>query len=446
AQNRNAQKTFRERREQLFTNLQSKAEELAACLVEEKRRSALLQARLNSISAQGGADPSKCAFCGVDRATNHVLSAQIRAMELHSVALKMENDSLKMRLQMIGDTAAGLDPLLAFHETTSTAMGIANTLQSPPLDWPGSLIDTPAGFPIQLSSQTPSPDPLIPLLAQENADILQDMSMDFNTFLANVIPTATPNINAIPTANSSPSALNTSNEEWLDVLTNCNVQSRFLLKSTTEMFGPAQIEFARSILKSIPSLSNCSHVDILVNLFQGMTRMKEKRKIEATLARVVSRWYEVLDACSTLSVSILDERTVKKKKVLTPSKFAQDQEAVIQLYELVGQINKKHFDYLFQSLPSLAAFGDAAHLENIEAGTEPKGLVPENMMPLYNALMAIPGLEGSENVAGRLCQSFADVMYINQLRNNCSDPTTRAQEYCTKAVMDAFDNLSLEEA
>ncbi|KAI8839663.1 hypothetical protein BJ741DRAFT_78525 [Chytriomyces cf. hyalinus JEL632] len=135
AQNRNAQKTFRERREQLFTNLQSKAEELAACLVEEKRRSALLQARLNSISAQGGSnsDPSKCAFCGVDRASNQVLSAQIRAMELHSVGLKMENDSLKMRLQMIGDTAAGLDSLLAFQESTSTSIGIANTLP-PPLD------------------------------------------------------------------------------------------------------------------------------------------------------------------------------------------------------------------------------------------------------------------------------------------------------------------------
>ncbi|KAJ3232310.1 hypothetical protein HDU81_003051 [Chytriomyces hyalinus] len=121
----------------------------------------------------------------------------------------------------------------------------------------------------------------------------------------------------------------------------------------------------------------------------------------------------------------------------------------------------------------MAAFGEAAHLENLETGAEPKGHVPENMMPLYNALMAIPGLEGSENVAGRLCQAFADrsgdlrtffktSVYINQLRNNCSDPTNRAQvlleiekwrasdrqmnEHCTKVVMDAFDNLSLEDA
>ncbi|KAJ3232311.1 hypothetical protein HDU81_003052 [Chytriomyces hyalinus] len=302
AQNRNAQKTFRERREQFITNLQSKAEELAACLVEEKRRSAMLQARLNSISAQAGDQP-KCAFCGVDRASNQVLSAQIRTMELQTVALKMENDSLKMRLQMIGDTAAGLDPLLTFQETVSTSMGIANTTP-PVLDWPASLIDTPPFPTTQQTSLTSSPDLLIPLLPQENAEIMQNMNMDFNSFLANVIPNATP-VNAISTTNSSPSALNTSNDEWLDVLTNCSVQSRFLLKSTTEMFGPAQTEFARSILKSIPSLSNCSHVDILVNLFQGMTRMKEKRKIEATLARVVCRWYDVLDACSTLSVSTL---------------------------------------------------------------------------------------------------------------------------------------------
>ncbi|KAJ3247484.1 DNA-binding transcription factor yap1 [Chytriomyces hyalinus] len=105
------------------------------------------------------------------------------------------------------------------------------------------------------------------------------------------------------------------------------------VQSATELYGPPQVEFARQMCKSIPSLSNCQAVDEMYSLFTIQASCTDTALLLQYHVKSVRAWYKVFDAVKD-----------------SPA----DRKSLLEVDEVFHLINKDHMNR-FYSIASLAA-------------------------------------------------------------------------------------------
>ncbi|KAJ3227158.1 hypothetical protein HDU81_006880 [Chytriomyces hyalinus] len=108
-------------------------------------------------------------------------------------------------------------------------------------------------------------------------------------------------------------------------------------QSATELYGPPQIECARQMCKSIPSLANCQAVDEMYSLITIQANCTETALLLQYHVKTVRAWYKIFDA-------VKDSPT--------------DRRSLLEVDEVFHLINKDHMNR-FYSIASLAAAASA---------------------------------------------------------------------------------------
>ncbi|KAJ3089842.1 hypothetical protein HK100_007640 [Physocladia obscura] len=190
AQSRNAQRVYRERRDAFVRNLETRVQELTGQLAAEKNRTFALQSQitvsdtmssLSTLPSINQTEDGLCLTCVREALKSSSYAAQIRALELRVEGLLLENNTLKSRS-------------LNFQ--------------------------TNSIFPSLISN---SSDPFEQQIFPQN--VLPHASTDFTALLNNSINNGT---------------IDSTGDEWTDIFIHTNNGSRFLEKSTQELFGPPQ--------------------------------------------------------------------------------------------------------------------------------------------------------------------------------------------------------------
>ncbi|KAI8829534.1 hypothetical protein BJ741DRAFT_622652 [Chytriomyces cf. hyalinus JEL632] len=162
------------------------------------------------------------------------------------------------------------------------------------------------------------------------------------------------------------------------------------VQSATELYGPPQVEFARQMCKSIPSLSKCQAVDEMYSLFTIQANCTETALLLQYHVKSVRAWYKVFDAVKD-----------------SPA----DRKSLLEVDEVFHLINKDHMNR-FYSIASLAAAAGTkrrtnqmtpSQLPNQAAPTVPSA----TLQKLRIELCSIMSLQESLPLIETLLETFA---------------------------------------
>ncbi|KAI8615917.1 hypothetical protein BC830DRAFT_1168235 [Chytriomyces sp. MP71] len=113
-------------------------------------------------------------------------------------------------------------------------------------------------------------------------------------------PAASPS----PSNTGTPVFPRTKSEEWLDVVQDAFPSRKHArantrhpavaAQSASEMYGEPRVEFARYILKKIPSLQGCVYVDHLFDVFLQQAACRERKTIEASMIYLLYAWCKIM--------------------------------------------------------------------------------------------------------------------------------------------------------
>ncbi|TPX74466.1 hypothetical protein CcCBS67573_g04264 [Chytriomyces confervae] len=162
------------------------------------------------------------------------------------------------------------------------------------------------------------------------------------------------------------------------------------LQSATELYGPPQVEFARQMCKSIPSLSNCQAVDEMYSLFTIQASCTDTALLLQYHVKSVRAWYRIFDAVKD-----------------SPA----DRKSLLEVDEVFHLINKDHMNR-FYSIASLAAAAGTKRRGNQMTPSQPSNqaasTVPSaTLQKLRIELCAIMSLRESLPLIETLLDTFA---------------------------------------
>ncbi|KAI8837155.1 hypothetical protein BJ741DRAFT_708120 [Chytriomyces cf. hyalinus JEL632] len=144
-------------------------------------------------------------------------------------------------------------------------------------------------------------------------------------------------------------------------------------KTASEMYGPFMMESTRTKLKALPSLKNSKYVDDVLQSFVTAANFTDPKMVKKHLMRIVVTKNKLLDACSLM-----------------------DRQTVIEVIESFKAMNRLHISHMYM-LSSLEIKG-----EHVKAPIQYMQLdiseVPAIMRPFLLALKQIPSLMDAESL------------------------------------------------
>ncbi|KAJ3242291.1 DNA-binding transcription factor yap1 [Chytriomyces hyalinus] len=170
-------------------------------------------------------------------------------------------------------------------------------------------------------------------------------------------------------------------------------------KTASEMYGPFMMESTRTKLKALPSLKNSKYVDDVLQSFVTAANFTDPKMVKKHLMRVVVTKNKLLDACSLM-----------------------DRQTVIEVIEAFKAMNRLHISHMYM-LSSLEIKG-----EHVKAPIQYMQLdiseVPAIMRPFLLAVKQIPSLMDAES------QDLMDgLCHLVLTQMNCTNDADREDSF-----------------
>ncbi|KAJ3069472.1 hypothetical protein HDU98_007464 [Podochytrium sp. JEL0797] len=388
AQNRIAQRAFRDRKLNYVKDLEQKLEELTAIVAGnpvltssaelkaltvrvaqlESENEMLKQTHLDpSFGFDSNSNPSPCASCALERtkaadaaSRNAAVTSECNSLKSQLAQLQFESNNtrlwMSMQQQMNSDnlsmsfpTSLGQCPMpsLTPFATVLSPTSVSAPFQSlsipsapPKREW-GS-VDVPNSFSSQLQSAVPSSsyDP-----------------MDFNfAFQKQAADSASPR-----------------SEDWYDV------QRNEKLVPAVELFGPLHVESHRFQLKRIQSLMNSKYVDEAMDILVALSKCSSRKANKKLMVRFAAVKNKLLDS------SLILER-----------------QQVIEAFEEFKTKHKQHMNHFYQNL--LIDRPESHHNKPI---SDAQAKILDTLKPFKDAVKTIPSLKESGDVIDEMCWQFS---------------------------------------
>ncbi|KAJ3351354.1 hypothetical protein HDU83_008977 [Entophlyctis luteolus] len=406
AQNRNAQRAFRERKQRQITELDDRVRELQDLLdmcvaptppalvrVVFPLLDQLLTIRTISIQArleqplEDSAPPTKCASCHRSNPANVTLiTTQADILRQRLANLTAESDQLKKLVARVKEK------LEAIEEAEANA--VVATRRGRPK---GSTNDTPASMAeVDTSSktgQTLAADrfALDRVFSESNAvGALQQLQRQPQQQSLEQIPMrqTVPNATASVPAGIHPSPpllqpLFASDSSGPSSISSASpIQSNRAISSSNELFGTLLADSFRFALKQLPSLWNNYAVDGMIDAYLDASRSTDVNSLKRSMIRAIRFKHAVLDSCQLHErprvIEITEEYKGKNNNIL-------------------------HFNYFYQNISDhegLAAL-------KLQPLTPQQSQVLEHLRPFEFTLKSIPSLRGNDTLIEELCLEFS---------------------------------------
>ncbi|KAJ3293148.1 hypothetical protein HDU79_000665 [Rhizoclosmatium sp. JEL0117] len=320
AQNRVAQRNYRERQIQHFKDLEAKVAELTELLNMKSDGGGGISVAGTSSSGNNTvrAFDESALLAELSRLQQQVSFLRIENTNLKSGGIECQTcTSLKNDMVRLNQRNQLLESRLSFLESELQQQQLrpsssASTVSYRPSPLMSSSMTSSSMAPPSLSQQflPPPTSTLLPLLPP-----IQSPYPPVNPNSPSYLPPlrSTP-MSASPRYPSSDigSAVNSHSETTR-------------IPSSEELYGPIEIEQVTRDLKSLVSLANSPLVDIHLRVFQDQTRHTDVKSIKHGLVQLIASRRRLLDACNVL-----------------------DRKMCIEYLEATKQVNKKHMDYMYQ--------------------------------------------------------------------------------------------------
>ncbi|KAJ3031634.1 UNVERIFIED_CONTAM: hypothetical protein HDU68_001714 [Siphonaria sp. JEL0065] len=384
AQNRLAQRNFRERRMNYVKELEEKLEEYktllasgnAHGLVEENKT---LRTRITELEQEyellrkmnvplelnagvmstkidsGLPVPPKCTQCAIEQIKTAECMKLNKELELKVNQLELDCTTLRVS---VGSLALAI-PDHSRPASLSPPMGIF----PPPLP------------PMSTFS-------LLPQGSGNTGDVVSPRQQRFFSRMFNFgnVPRKTP-----PFSDSSPSPKQSPNhvssvaasvavsvagsDEWVDV----DIGDRVV--PSIDLYGPLKVEAYRYALKQIPTLANCKYVDELVDLVVTLTKCTSRKALRRDMVRSIALKHQILDVVHNL---------LERSQVIE----------IIEEFKV--KLGLQHFNHFYQNM------------SNSKSLAEVQRKVLNRLKHFKQLAISIPSLSNSEDLIDQLCLEFAN--------------------------------------
>ncbi|KAJ3375589.1 hypothetical protein HDU84_000550, partial [Entophlyctis sp. JEL0112] len=401
AQNRNAQRAFRERKQRQITELDDRVRELQDLLdmcvaptppalvrVMFPPLDQLLTIHTISIQArleqplEDSAPPTKCASCHRSNPANVTLiTTQADILRQRLANLTAESDQLKKLVARVKEKREAIEE--------AEANAVVATRRGRPK---GSTNDTPASMAeVDTSSktgQTLAADrfALDRVFSESNAvGALQQLQRQPQQQSLEQIPMrqTVPNATASVPAGIHPSPpllqpLFASDSSGPSSISSASpIQSNRAISSSNELFGTLLADSFRFALKQLPSLWNNYAVDGMIDAYLDASRSTDVNSLKRSMIRAIRFKHAVLDSCQ------LHERP-----------------RVIEITEEYKGKNNNILHFNISDHEGLAAL-------KLQPLTPQQSQVLEHLRPFEFTLKSIPSLRGNDTLIEELCLEFS---------------------------------------
>ncbi|KAJ3122965.1 hypothetical protein HK100_011768, partial [Physocladia obscura] len=404
--NLEAQRSFRERKQQHIKNLEAEVAELRKRLSNEP--SFLIRSQISSNAIFGStAIPASVAAADNTSALVESLNARILALETENTMIRKNAVAIDLKASFpVGSN--GTDCITCAVEKIKTllCMGQAKSLEAKVNDLQVecqslrlllssvSFADPTKDFPALNSRNAGNPsfeasDSVMQNINEvENAPTLSPTAWLFaRSTSSNSIPNDNENNNNMNNNTNSDDNINDSNTLHNDALpqdtpTIHQDDDDVLANSSAELYGPLDIEPTRAAFKSLPSLSNLSSVDKFLNMFVKQTKTRSKQEFRKCTVLMIKARVEILDACSVI------ERL-----------------KAFEIHEMMRERNKNHTlfqdifikqDYLMNNLHKRNQGNKTANITN--KFVRFARFSPTRLQEFRDTVLAIPLFSGSSEV------------------------------------------------
>ncbi|KAI9349614.1 hypothetical protein BDR26DRAFT_852463 [Obelidium mucronatum] len=382
-QNRLAQRNFRERRVHYVKELEEKLDEYKALLgaANPNEEAKALRSRITELEHENqllrkintpfdfGKKPEEapvCQQCSIEQAKTAECMKLNKDLEVKVTQLELECTTLQASVQSLAVVTMAPDSR------------------------PVSLSPQRPTFP-HLATVTPS----IPQQQQQQQYFLQGGGsvsplQKHNKLLHRIM--SHPNLRRTPpfsdSLSPSPPSSSSANPEsvgretstsgsddWVDV----DVSDKIV--PSADLYGPLKVEAYRYALKAVPTLSNCKHVDELVDLVVTLTKCSNRKALRRDMVRSIALKHQILDLVNILEraqvIEIIEEFKVK--------------------------LGLQHFNHFYQNM------------SNSKSNAEVQRKVLNQLKTFKQLAIAIPSLTNSEDLIDQLCLEFANQsLYTNK--------------------------------
>ncbi|KAJ3265955.1 hypothetical protein HDU77_003045 [Chytriomyces hyalinus] len=416
-QNREAQRAYRERKEQYVKSLEQKVQELQDLLAQKdgnsittatttptssetnaqflqlelfeiKNENELLKKLVAATTASSAPTSSTTASpsppVNVSDSTQsdclNCIKLQLKSIELETQNKLLLQEIFELKQQAVGVTfqgvsvgngsAAGvLNAAEEFFRSESTSVGHPFS----PFDRPGSSLGMEDMMKLDPFETMFNVNPfvnfgqVVPMVGGVDSLVTnpaQPVPLQQPQSIKSQSRFSSPNVAspANPSASPANSAIN-SIDDW--------VAEEYVQAS--EMYGPFMMESTRTKLKALPSLKNSKYVDDVLQSFVTAANFTDPKMVKKHLMRIVVTKNKLLDACSLM-----------------------DRQTVIEVIESFKAMNRLHISHMYM-LSSLEIKG-----EHVKAPIQYMQLdiseVPAIMRPFLLALKQIPSLMDAESL------------------------------------------------
>ncbi|KAJ3206581.1 hypothetical protein HDU82_004425 [Entophlyctis luteolus] len=349
AQNRLAQRAFRDRKLQYVKDLETKVEQLTAIVEGNSEFSeaydcfnlrnqvAELESKLlafqnsapDDYRSKASAD-AECLNCASERLKLEQLTEANNQLQASCIQLQDENN--------------------VYKQLMSTSSLFASTSSANPALQDGAplLPSTYSATPLSSSlSPVPTTNNLSNHLLLFNNGILQEMSY-------------------------SPSSSISLTDDIFDL----NKEREFT--PSFEQFGPITVDLFREKLKSLSSLENSSVVDDFMELIMILSKCSTKRSLKRLIIRFAALKHKLLDTCSLI-----------------------EKQAFLELTENFKTEIKKHMDFFYSQLRTTSVAQNRKPLSELQAK------VLEQLQQFKDMAKAIPSFKDAESLVDDLCFEFS---------------------------------------
>ncbi|KAI9349615.1 hypothetical protein BDR26DRAFT_915324 [Obelidium mucronatum] len=418
AQNRIAQRLFRERKQNYVKELEQKIEELTEIisgnpqlsvtgdiLALTKRVSELEQENQNlkketnnNTLAPNPPTYTACTQCTAEKLRTKEIASRNQELELKVFDLQSECNNLRIAISILGQS-----PQPQHHSPLSVPIGSAAVISPLSLGLnqdfmnPSSTLITPnialPMRPLQTTTTMPfSSAANFSNIQQQQHQQQQQPMIHLKNDLRSYTGSPQPQPPSLRTPHT-PLTVPTSprSDDWYDVARNGEV-----LVPAVDLFGPVHVEAQRFALKRIPALSESSkYVDELMDILIALSKCSSRRMNKKLMVRLYAVKHRLMDACV----------------------HVMERQQVIEIFELFRTQHRNHMNHFYQNL----LIGRPDSLAS-QPPTEAQTKILTTLKPFNETVKAIPSLQSATSLIDELCFEFSTQMLV-------SDPLQKEDKF-----------------
>ncbi|KAJ3018617.1 UNVERIFIED_CONTAM: hypothetical protein HDU68_011066 [Siphonaria sp. JEL0065] len=177
-----------------------------------------------------------------------------------------------------------------------------------------------------------------------------------------------------PSPKQSPNHINSvgsaaGSDEWVDV----DIGDRVV--PSIDLYGPLKVEAYRYALKQIPTLADCKYVDELVDLVVTLTKCTSRKALRRDMVRSIALKHQILDVVHNV---------LERSQVIE----------IIEEFKV--KLGLQHFNHFYQNM------------SNSKSLAEVQRKVLHRLKHFKQLAISIPSLSNSEDLIDQLCLEFAN--------------------------------------